>query len=666
MKLIRSLAFLLAVVCAAHIGLAADIYVHAVTGNDTTGTGASGAPYKTLAKVNTLVASGDNVYLAGEFDAVGSGLNINGLSSVLIAQWSGQDQAWIKGSVRVPAVNWSLDTGNTYKATVTATIVGAGFGLTQDEIDNGDVSLDGDGRPQSLVQKASSLTNVRATTNRWWQESNTFYINLGGLDPSNQYSTDAIEYCVSGMATTGHCITAQNCTNCTISGIKFRYLVAAQFSNYFVIASGTGNVIEDCVGYYNGRHHFGFVDSGSNPNTDNTLRRTKMYGGGVDATAGTLSVFYANGTDVIRGVVEDCEFYIYQGLDIANNQFNSTNQDGGYCHTAQTTKVQSIRYSRDYFKNYIGSNNRWVDNQDMALTPSVADRWDRVKYGAVYEDCTFVNGGTVVSREIPINAWFTRCLFTPGALNGTSMATNVNADGVVMFESCHIVAPMPGGVMLAFTDQSASAKTWVILLNSNIINSGNTAITSLFAPLSSNSGNGGLSVHNCILQPRSTTNGVLLSSDSTTPNANLDFSNNQYSHVGTFSALAARNEQSEWFSAIDTGSAITASPAFVAVTTSPQPTGTSAIGLPTITAPTHSPSLGFNGRNFSNHYGAWQFGQYFTSDGEGGGGGGNFWLAPNPLNRRSDKGHDPCSTLDRFAISPRTRLRQRSILPKAA
>ena len=467
------------------------------------------------------------------------------------------------------------------------------------------------------MQKATSLVNCIATPNTWWWESSVLYFNGDGLDPSD--GTEPWEYCLSGLTTVTNGIQMQGCTNCTVSGIYFRYLVAAASSNYFIIGSGSGNVITDCVGYYCGRHHFGFVDSGTGINTNNTIRRCKMYGGGVDATAGTQSVFYCDDFNVIGALVEDCEYYIYQAYDITGSLFNSSvNQDGGYSHTAGTTTVTDITYRRCYFKCFTGANNRWIDFGNPGVVPSFANGWTRSAYGNIISDCTFENAGTPVARTLPVGAWFERCIFLLG--NTGSIAQPSTGNGQTMLSACHVTAPKSaGGRMIGMTDSSAANYTDLFLMNTSVVNT-STNSTNTIGIVTGTGGRSRISAHNCIFQPRTGgSNGVLLADDGSIATANLDFANNWYAYVGTYSASTSRDTQAEWSATVDTetDSDYTTIPAWLSATTSPQPSAKSSSGLPRITSPEHEPTVGINGGSFSDNFGPWQFGVVYTTAGGG-------------------------------------------------
>ena len=97
MQFIQRLAFVLAVLCSSCLSLAATYYVNAsasgTAGNDSANGTTTTTPWLTLGKLNDNIATGDTVYLSGDFYATGEGISINSLSNVTIAQWAGMPQA---------------------------------------------------------------------------------------------------------------------------------------------------------------------------------------------------------------------------------------------------------------------------------------------------------------------------------------------------------------------------------------------------------------------------------------------------------------------------------------------------------------------------------------------------------------------------------------------
>ena len=172
--------FAISILCFGHGAQAATKYVNSSTGNDTTGDGSSGAPYKTFYKGYTQASSGDTLNLTGTFswtdadetgDSAGTGYNI---AKNLTIQGQGADETIIQAN----AVSNTADRSVFYiSATVTIKNLTIRNGVNTSEGTGGGITNAG----------TLTLQQVRITGNRV-NFGEYVYWGAGGVYTKENYS----------------------------------------------------------------------------------------------------------------------------------------------------------------------------------------------------------------------------------------------------------------------------------------------------------------------------------------------------------------------------------------------------------------------------------------------------------------------------------------------
>jgi hypothetical protein len=595
----------------------AEYFIHGDTGNDSNA-GTAGSPWKTPVPFNTAKADGDIVNVAGFITADQSGFNINNRSNITIRQWAGQTQAKLFAVLDITGNTWTASDADTFTTTLAASPVSIVVAF-ENRLASTGIEVD------CFLKKATSDANCIATPFTWWWAGGTLRVNIDGDQPGNP-SFITVWACRSGgFPSTASGIGGTGCTNCVVDGLWMGLAPGATSEPYSVFMSGSGNVIRNVTSWYVARHHLGFVDSGTGLNTNNTIERCRMIGGAIEEIQGTQSVFYAAGNDVVNARVVDCEFRIYQARQLTwdppGDYFGGTlTQDGGYSHTAGTTKVNSITYERCVFRNRLGGTNRWVAFGDQPTLPSGADALVTENWPGKVIDCTFINDGTAAIRNLGFAA-YDRCTFQQGAVPvGTT--TGINN---YLLRSCFFSAATTTQGHILLASNNSSNRSTIYLVNCTLINSGNTGGSGLI----SFNGTGGTAVvvayNNLFVCKQSGGTGEFLIGDANVAAGNLTFANNWYARVATsgWSDATARDTAAEWASVIESTAIQNVEPNL---------SSESAPAAPTIfgnlwSSPNDSQTfdtegvLGINGRQFEGDYGAWaSFGEYGTGGGSSTGG----------------------------------------------
>jgi len=644
MQFIQRLAFVLAVLCSACLSIAADIYVNASStspvGNDSNA-GTSAAPYLTLGKVTSVIASGDTVYLAGEFQG-GSGatnLEFNGFDNVTIVQWQGMPQAWLKNSVSIARGSaWAAATAPRYQTTIAT-----GLSLQTVSVAFGDPAFtDANGRFKGHLELAASAADVITNDDSFWYDSGTGVLSINVLNASTDpdtYLAD-VEYCLSGLRTGGDFVVqGEGCNNCTVRGIKGRNYIITNQAGYFVFLSGTGNVIEDCEFFNTGWHHVGFVASSSSVvNINNTIRRCTFWGGatGTGGSSGTQTVFYANGSNVIGGEINDCTYHSYRLVTPGAKDWGAVDMDGSYCHTNGSSYTAQLTHRRCKFYTYTGG--RGASGGNLVYpTAAVTDDHFRVgAYSLKFFDCQWtarhVASWTGTRGIYLTQAAYVRCLLqnmtlkndtrtTAGA--GRAFENEFSSDFRLptLFESSHLVCDLSGGsgppadiAGLNFNNNSNGGIV-LTMVNSSFVNNNTTAgitNTRLFNP-----GQGGTTA---LFRFRgsvfcASTTGTLrnLFNSATLTAANYDAKQNMYFGVSTtaYTNNSAINSAAEWLASVDTGAVQAVDPGYYPAGTTqgafPEPVAGAEVVRRTHMASPRS-TLGINYAKDGQRFGPWQTG----------------------------------------------------------
>ena len=260
---------------------AADFYVHASLGNDGND-GSSGAPFKTLSKLQGSMHSNDRAFLAGTFR---ERLFLQGLSNITVSQWAGQEQAVLRGDRAITSA-WSG--GPTGWTTVLP------LGQTPGSIVvDWDTSVDGYGRHYGFLLRLPDTASVNTVANSFNFDIATrvLTVNLGGDDPSAHQTS----YCVAGTdGVTIHGGSA-GVTNVTVDGLhSYLWADPTPGTGYgFKMRDCRNSVLRNHVSIDNGYHGTGWVNY-SVPNTNNHEENGAVWG----TTNDSCYVFYTDLGDV--------------------------------------------------------------------------------------------------------------------------------------------------------------------------------------------------------------------------------------------------------------------------------------------------------------------------------------------------------------------------------
>ncbi len=162
----------------------ATTYYFSQSGDDGTGDGSQGSPYKTLSKADSLLASGDVRFLFNRGDVWQEAATISngdsdggftGAAAILIDQpnvtidayGSGANPMFECGATDYSSgSDWTLESGTTHEMDETTEM----SWLAQADRDD-------------PLSRQTSLANVNSTSNSWAWIADKLYVNLGGTDP---------------------------------------------------------------------------------------------------------------------------------------------------------------------------------------------------------------------------------------------------------------------------------------------------------------------------------------------------------------------------------------------------------------------------------------------------------------------------------------------------
>lgn len=162
-------------------GITLTIYVNPATGNDTTGTGAVGAPYKSLVKALTtardttdtatkivIVTAGSDLLIMREAGFLGSTITTFSGKRVYITP---DNTAYIIRATGGNTAGFSLTVGKTYTYQMTRSSVVGVFDVTV---------LDANKVPTPYTRQ-TSIDTVEANAGSWWTDGTTLYVHaIGG------------------------------------------------------------------------------------------------------------------------------------------------------------------------------------------------------------------------------------------------------------------------------------------------------------------------------------------------------------------------------------------------------------------------------------------------------------------------------------------------------
>lgn len=171
------------------------IYADSVTGNDAN-LGTRGSPVLTLGRAKALLSDGDTLYLAG--NSIFENDDLSDLDDLKIRAYGDGRRPIITASRAIPAADWSLHSGNIYKATVVfektkspQSGVRAGYGLWDD--------APGTFKPAAICGLDQIITASALATDTGAMTAGTMTVRETGednADPRISFSVASADYYV--------------------------------------------------------------------------------------------------------------------------------------------------------------------------------------------------------------------------------------------------------------------------------------------------------------------------------------------------------------------------------------------------------------------------------------------------------------------------------------
>jgi len=437
---------------------ATDYYLHATLGDDVN-PGSAAAPFRTCARLQSVMHSGDRAFLAGTFREK---LFLQNLSNITVAQWAGQDLAVLRGD-RTLTGAWGGGPA------VWTTTIPAGQTPSAVVVD-WDSSVDTYGRHFGFLTPLADAAQVETLSNSFAFDasSHVLTINLGGEAPG----AHQIAYCVGGSdGLTIHGGSA-GVTNVTVDGIH-AYLWAdpAPGTGYgFKMRDCRNSVLRNHVAIDNGYHGTGWVNYAV-PNTNNHEENGEVWG----ATNDSCYVFYTNVGDLTGARWNNCVAYKYTFL--GRNGLPLTQVDkcsGFHWHTNGTgALVRDLEATGCRVYEFADSNNAPAFAGQNSSYPSDPNNW--LTYPARLVECAVVRGkGGMV---YPNSTAYVRCTLDY-SLSGASTTSaeaifsdnGIAGPGAMLFDACEVMANLDGAGSRAFFGVRAQVR-WTFI-NSSILDTG--------------------------------------------------------------------------------------------------------------------------------------------------------------------------------------------------
>lgn len=602
---------LIVIVAAPLCARAENWYVHAQSGNDAN-SGSAASPFRTLARLASVVRSGDVCRIAGTFRA--QSLSLTGISYCTIEQWEGQAQAIVRADEQVAGFIPS-------DGVHVASIPGAPLYLATVIVD-WDAALGGDGRRRAHLRPVhESLVSKLDYSYSYDSLSGAISLRLDGADPAGH----SIAYVAPG----GNAFWfrpggGEACVGNTVRGITFALWAdgAAGRGNGVLMENARGALIENCRFEDCGYHAWSFP---SGICEDNIVR--DCFAAGL-AAGGIGGAFYAGGAGVsgarVSASAVRCRVLANGFLDPRGMPVFPGATSGGFIsHTdgVNNNLVADVEYIECTVEGYVppsGAGGR--DNAFYSRDALVAaDRFDPATYAVRAERCKLVDASASLS---PGSIAFSRSrleLTRAGASGASAGGVLGDAGGAAPgtshgFFACEIVvdldAPIAGTGMVF----NCRGNAQTVLVNTSVYDRGvgGAGASPAWRFMFNYGGSGSAAAVGSVFAYRVTGTG-----NATRFLCANDLANGVDAHAfaqcairgvtdGFYSGNPAFNQSAEWSTIVDPGAAIVESNPFI-----DQAGATLDLSEPlrSVQRPT-SPRApyGFNGRAYDGRFGAWQYG----------------------------------------------------------
>lgn len=599
----------------------ATYYVDAQNGSDGAA-GTSVAPWATLSKVASTVANGDTVYLSGTFrpDAA---TDLRDIFPLSLLAWSGMPPPIVRGDTVL--TSWTL-AGSVYTKSLAA-----GLSIASVVVD-WDTSIDASGRHYGHLFKAATALAVASDDDSWFYDSGTGLLTIrigANLDPAGF----TVARCIGGVraitmgSTGGTPATGVSCRGLTFYlwcdgtgelGYGLRYYTVQSSSMY-------GITVFDC-----GYHGTGWTNYGGVAATDNIESGTVVYG--MSAKCDTAMVMYAD-TGAMRNCrIVGCEAHLYpllgrDGAPILLTGTSTFSATGIACHSvAGGSAIEDFEVSDCNVVGYVptGFTNR-TSPYSFAGTPNVtaANRTNPLAYPARFVRCV----ATGVARMLCTGSGATiRCSIncSQGGASGAAAALGLfgdNADVGIACSQGHFGSELIGNL------DGGAASTWLYRASGDTLPSVVAEHTLIGCTLYANGTQTNANVRGIFTHANATANitargclfahripaasgplNSLTHGNTTASAASLGFTNCAYVNISStrYASATAYDTQAEWAAAIDPTGVYYGTTNPIADVAAASNT---ALSLANQAVRMSGGVEGVNGRAYSGHYGAWQYGK---------------------------------------------------------
>ncbi|NUQ53961.1 MAG: hypothetical protein HUU19_14855 [Phycisphaerales bacterium] len=587
-------------------------YVEDTIGNDLAA-GTKAAPFKTLAKAQAVLASGDTVRARGQFREP---WDVTDKSNVTLTNWDDFDAPWpvIRGDTVITGA-WT-STSNHWNINI-----GAGKNIVSVVV-NWDTSADAQGRNYGHVKLAADEATVDGTNNSWFYNSGTGVMSWRGSSPLEDPATLTIAWCKGGVDGVRFIGSAGTCDNIVVRRVKSVLWSdkTAGLGYCFKLQNCRNSLLDDCIAQDSGYHGFGFISYGANKNEGNYDRNIISKGGHVQMDSG--HVYYHESSLKSGSFYATIHCYPLLGRDgnpVPVTGVTNATGNGFAIHTNGTAKhaagaftsrgMKIVHYdTAPTFTNRINSIRTSDANQ-----PS--DELDESTYPIWFDRSKIVNG---VWSQLNSGGAFTRAEWSFDQAGPSGAATagvvgdnaSIPDHATILYKGCFVVANLDnagGTYLIQARGNTGTAKTSkVIGVNSTFWNSGTSGSTtrSIFSIQGSATGSVRM-IQNVFGHRTASATNYLVINDGSVGGPAHAFSDNVYWNIGTarWSGNTSYDTQAEWLSAID--------PTMIVPTVAPLEDVTGASPRPPIAMWSQrkfvsSLTHGVNGARYNGNYGCWQ------------------------------------------------------------
>lgn len=616
----------------------ADYYLKGQTGNDSTGDGSSGAPWKTFSKAKTVLTNlgaGDTLHCAEDcFEIV-----VWTGNSGRIQQWVGQTQCRILGAVALPASGWTNVAGNRWTINLGAGLNGADASTpsADDLLTAGSVgsatsrwsaNVDSDGHYGHL-KRVGTAAAVIGDDYSWHYDNVTGLQTMDvGSEPSPNGGGGA-EY--FRVVRNTPLFDVRSAANLTVYGLQFGLVAGAAAGAYLVYCDGTGNLFDTCTFDDGGNHAiaWGVGTNESNGCVNCTFRG--QYPGGI------LGTHYSSSGNVTGGYYRNCTFVQFTYRDPTGAVIDATASCGGvYAHTdgagGRVVSPGGVVVDGCVFTRPFGNPGNDINVGNVADV--TADSAVMADYPMAAVDCVFSD----VQQLGDQNTYFRQCSIIRAsalAANNTPIwgaSTNKGVNQgcfIACFIAVNLYAAASNERSIFYLRNANSAattalggdQTTLVLINNTICDV--AALDSYWPRIIT--WNGGALAGKIIArgnvfagkQGAGTKGWTFSQGDGaiTSASGRFDFAGNWYfgwdaTYGNRFSDVADRAIETSWDDAIDTAAehaVYSTDPQIASPSTSPEPTGGGNLATSRQVETIHA-SVGVNGRPYRGLRGSWQDG----------------------------------------------------------